>query len=495
MDHEQLRGVLMDYQDSQVLDNLIRAYNGLPIMQFDFTTVTATVTSKLAGTVSGGQTLTDGTSTTASRMTTSTVAGGSSSSLTSSAGATSSRGLTKAATNSTNGTTSTGSLGGSSSSGSTLGSTLTNTVAGTVGLVSAVTASAVRPFTFSVNPERDNVMGVNIAPVLDNNKVYAAYIRFLKTKNNRPSPNTHFLTSQSGTTTTKSENAAKSDAIHDAKSAVLQDQFEKEVDNDILQALDKEKSPDTVKAAVLKHLGARQDKPIPLDKLIAVAFAERKLDQAEKAMAGKTKNDTDSMEAAINAVTSAKAKLNTAQSNEAAPGTPQNPAGTDALPSALEPAAVKTALVNAAKADRQSLEQKIKTDTKKVHTAEVNGLTTATGPQQDGTTTTTVTTGLDMELDFPQGLQRDSLVRSARKPEAKDVLLGPKKFRGEYYWVPRGFEKALFELSLATVAREDISDLGSGGGGGAKGKPGPKSRNITQLYDLNGNPSGIAVPQ
>ena len=59
LDQSQLRDTLMDYVDAQIMDNLIRARNGLPILHYDFSHVGATVTDKLPVTVSGGQTLTD----------------------------------------------------------------------------------------------------------------------------------------------------------------------------------------------------------------------------------------------------------------------------------------------------------------------------------------------------------------------------------------------------------------------------------------------------
>src|SRR5438874_3411999 len=58
LDQKQLRDVLMDYTEDQILDNLIRADNGRAIVHFDVRTVTATVASKVTPNVSYGRTLT-----------------------------------------------------------------------------------------------------------------------------------------------------------------------------------------------------------------------------------------------------------------------------------------------------------------------------------------------------------------------------------------------------------------------------------------------------
>src|SRR4051794_38913102 len=59
LDQKQLRDVLMDYTQDQILDNLIRAYNGLPIVHFDFARISAGVTSKIVPVVGGGRVATD----------------------------------------------------------------------------------------------------------------------------------------------------------------------------------------------------------------------------------------------------------------------------------------------------------------------------------------------------------------------------------------------------------------------------------------------------
>lgn len=59
MDHNELRKVLMDYTEDQVLDNAIRAYNHRAIMHFDIQKVDAVVKSSVAANASGGQTWTN----------------------------------------------------------------------------------------------------------------------------------------------------------------------------------------------------------------------------------------------------------------------------------------------------------------------------------------------------------------------------------------------------------------------------------------------------
>lgn len=48
----------MEYTDDQIVDNLIRAKNNLPIMHFDMTKVDASVKTSLSGNFGGGQMLT-----------------------------------------------------------------------------------------------------------------------------------------------------------------------------------------------------------------------------------------------------------------------------------------------------------------------------------------------------------------------------------------------------------------------------------------------------
>ena len=108
------------------MDNLIRAKNYLPIVQFDSSHITAVVTSKLSGTINGGQTLMN----TGSKVTTTPVI-------------------------------SAGSI-----------------VHGAIQLAATGTQMAVRPFTFAITPERDNALNVQLDPVTNHNEIYVAYDYF-----------------------------------------------------------------------------------------------------------------------------------------------------------------------------------------------------------------------------------------------------------------------------------------------------------------------------
>ncbi len=154
LDQKQLRDVLMDYTDEQILDNLIRASNGLPIVHFDLTNITGLVTSKFIPTVGG------------SRMVTSV--------------------RTKTPTNTTVTTDQTTSVPGG-------GQTIVNTVAKTLSVVGGVVETIAKPFNWGISAERDNAISVQADPLIDDPKVYAAYITFLNTdivavdSQNRPS--------------------------------------------------------------------------------------------------------------------------------------------------------------------------------------------------------------------------------------------------------------------------------------------------------------------
>ena len=141
LDQKQLRQVLLDYNQDQILDNLIRAYNGLPIAQFDIKTVTATVASKITPSVTGGKT---GTS---SRYPGNSVAT----------------------------TTTTDPVGA-----------VTTAVTRTVGSVASAVGTVMRPFSYTVGGERSNTVLVDVKPA-DEVGVYAAYVKFLNAADN-PSP-------------------------------------------------------------------------------------------------------------------------------------------------------------------------------------------------------------------------------------------------------------------------------------------------------------------
>lgn len=58
-DQEKIRCCLLDLYTNQIMDNLIRASNGLPIIQVDYSDMVATVTVQANGTLSGSQQVAD----------------------------------------------------------------------------------------------------------------------------------------------------------------------------------------------------------------------------------------------------------------------------------------------------------------------------------------------------------------------------------------------------------------------------------------------------
>lgn len=144
LNEAQLRDVLLEATENQIMDNLIRAHQNLPIVHFDYKHVTANVGTRVQGNVQGGKTRasTDTTQTTNNLTTTS------------SAGL---NGLTR---------------------------TASRVAAGTVGLVATASAVVTKPFSFSITPERNNTLSLEMAPVIEENSdmVYSAYTNFLKLK-------------------------------------------------------------------------------------------------------------------------------------------------------------------------------------------------------------------------------------------------------------------------------------------------------------------------
>ena len=128
LDQTQMRGVLMDYTEDQIMENLIRARNGLPFVHFDFSHVTAQVTTKVTPSVAGGRTRAT-TSNLSPNMSTTQIASG----------------------------------------------PITTTIAAIGGVLETIT----RPFSYGVTAERDNVVNVEVNPVLTEKNVYEAYINFL----------------------------------------------------------------------------------------------------------------------------------------------------------------------------------------------------------------------------------------------------------------------------------------------------------------------------
>lgn len=136
LDQKQLRDTLMDYNEEQILDNLIRAYNGRAIVHFDVKTVTATVASKIAPTAGYGRTSVSNQYPASATQTT----------------------MTRGPVNEVVGTM----------------------VQTTVGALSNVVSSVTRPFTSTLAAERTNNVLVDVKPQ-DERKIYAAYITFLNT--------------------------------------------------------------------------------------------------------------------------------------------------------------------------------------------------------------------------------------------------------------------------------------------------------------------------
>lgn len=146
LDQKQLRDALMDYNEEQILDNLIRAYNGRAIVHFDVKTVTATVASKITPSAGYGRT------SVANRL-------------------------------SDSGTTETSTMTGQ------MGELLNTTVRTTAGAASAFLETVTRPFTSNLSAERTNNVFVDVKP-LDERKIYAAYIQFLNTGSKSPNATT-----------------------------------------------------------------------------------------------------------------------------------------------------------------------------------------------------------------------------------------------------------------------------------------------------------------
>lgn len=131
-----MREHVIDYYNDEVMDNLIRARNGQPFVHVDVASLSALTTSKLAGTVGGGETITN---TGTRQLTNQTVT-----------------------TNTTSATPS-------------------HVVAGTIGVVGTLAHAAMRPFTFGVSPERSDTLTVTSTPVFGDkaDKIYDLYFWFL----------------------------------------------------------------------------------------------------------------------------------------------------------------------------------------------------------------------------------------------------------------------------------------------------------------------------
>jgi hypothetical protein len=122
-----VRDEATNFYNDEILKNLVRAYNHQFFVHVDLSSMQPTVQTKLAATVGGGQTLND----TGTKQT-------------------------------------------------SVGGTLAK---GVVGVVSTATTLAMRPFTFTLNPERDNGIQLTMQPVFGNeDSVYGYYVQYLNLK-------------------------------------------------------------------------------------------------------------------------------------------------------------------------------------------------------------------------------------------------------------------------------------------------------------------------
>jgi len=131
----QMREQVIDYYNDEVMDNLIRAVNGEPFVHVDVAGVQAVAISKLAGSVGGGETSTR-----------------------------------------TNGT---------------------NPAIAATGVVATFGHTVMKPFSFTVNPERDENLTITSVPVIGAQpplvpgekatpNVYQLYLRFLNLNDSNP---------------------------------------------------------------------------------------------------------------------------------------------------------------------------------------------------------------------------------------------------------------------------------------------------------------------
>jgi hypothetical protein len=124
LDANQVRGSAADFYNDEIMDNLIRAYNRKIFVHVDLDTMQPNVQTKLGASFGGGQTFNN----TATKQTT---------------------------------------VGGSLASG-------------VVGIMTTATQLAIRPFTFSLTPERDNTIQLNLSPQTgEYSVVYGLYLQFL----------------------------------------------------------------------------------------------------------------------------------------------------------------------------------------------------------------------------------------------------------------------------------------------------------------------------
>lgn len=133
--HDQLRTAMMKYNDDQIMDNLIRAHNGFPIMHFDITQVRAEVADTITAVIGGGEEIVHSSGRDPSRS--------------------------------------------SELVRNSAGGVVTSTLTRTVGVAAAAGSVVTRPFNYSLTPSRVNTISVEVLPVTDKNEVYEAYEAFI----------------------------------------------------------------------------------------------------------------------------------------------------------------------------------------------------------------------------------------------------------------------------------------------------------------------------
>ncbi|HTZ22159.1 MAG TPA: hypothetical protein VMC06_14850, partial [Opitutaceae bacterium] len=112
----------LDYYSEQVMDNLIRAKNGMLFLHVDVTQLTAQVTTKGTGVFNGGQ--------------------------------------------------------------SKVGTNTANVLLGNSGTTSSAALQVTKPLSFSLTPERDDMVTLQAVPEVNDSQLYALYLKFLNTDQN-----------------------------------------------------------------------------------------------------------------------------------------------------------------------------------------------------------------------------------------------------------------------------------------------------------------------
>ena len=128
-DAVEMRRHVIDYYNDEVMENLIRAKNGLPFVHVDIVSLSALSTAQIAATVGGGQTLNNSGTNTSTRATGQSVT---------TAGPT----------------------------GATLTTAVTRALAGAAGLTTTIVNGATRPFTISATPQQSDSLTILGSPAV-----------------------------------------------------------------------------------------------------------------------------------------------------------------------------------------------------------------------------------------------------------------------------------------------------------------------------------------